>query len=138
MKKLCLYALILSLLGAGCIYVALSYKSWQGRRPNDQPNTSWVSEDGTIHLYVDENHRGRGTLLRDGEEIPFIFSSDSGVCLYFYTPEGENLPGYGPNSDYTIGIWECKYPRGDHFTATVVQTTYFEVGQKLSFYRVDE
>lgn len=32
--------------------------------------------------------------------------------------------------------WECKYEKKDQFTATVLSSTYYEVGDKIVFHKI--
>lgn len=109
---------------------------YKGNRPCDQPGTEWVSEDGSIKIHVDENQQATGSMNINGTEIPFILELGSGKMMWIDSIEAKDRLGLYPEETYEkwIGdfIWE------DKFTVTVEKTTYFEVGQKITFYRVDD
>lgn len=56
-------------------------------------------------------------------------------CIYpseFY--HSENVLHWDDQYEF----WECSFKSKKHFIATVVETTFFEVGQEIEFYREDE
>ena len=110
---------------------------YKGNRPCDQPGTEWVSEDGSIEIYVDENQYATGSMNIKGTEIPFIFSGEiRGEIIDIYAIEAKGREGLYPEERYET--WRGNFKRKDKFTVTVEKTTYFEVGEKITFYRVDD
>ena len=133
MKKIIaiVLSIYISITLSGC---HLLYKSWTGKRPCDQPDTSWISEDGSIYFYVDEGHRSTGTMQVDGENIDVYVAMGLGATIRIYplsSLQGNTVKGE------CIEEWIGKFKK-DKFTAKVLETTYFEEGQKIKFYRVDE
>ena len=131
MKKwlLLLLCFVLAVSLLGCMY-----KSYIGRTPCDQPNTVWVSEDKRITVKIDDQNHGTGVLVTEGGEIEFIFIS-AGPTIYLYKPEAKDRLGLYPEEQYERWVGSFRYY--DRFTATVEETTFFEVGDKITFYRVD-
>lgn len=103
-----------------------------------QPNTKWVSEDGTITFYVDENCVATGTMLIDGEEIEILLREGPlrSVELGVYPIDYFEREDRSPEDKYEH--WLCAYKSAKRFIATVKTTTYFEEGQKITFHRVDD
>ena len=126
--------IIISLLLSACSNPATYF--W---RPDTQPNTKWVSEDGTIEFTVSdveyvELGDVRGTLTVDNQTVEFVVGFIvSGPNMFLYpTDYADNPYSY---SEYEE--WICTY-RPKRFVAVVEETTFFEVGQKIVFYKVDE
>ena len=109
---------------------------YEGKRPIDQPGRSWISEDGSIILNTDENQETTGSMTIDGVEIPFLFVDGQGEVIYIYSIDARNRDVLYPEDKYET--WMGSFNRKDKFTVTVEKTTYFEVGQKITFYRVDD
>lgn len=110
---------------------------YEGKRPSDQPGTEWISEDGSIKFYVDENLYATGSMNIKDTEIPFIFSGEiRGERIHIYAIEAKGREGLYPEERYET--WRGNFKRKDKFTVTVEETTYFKVGQKITFYRVDD
>lgn len=134
MKKFFLFVtsiVIITSMLTSCVFL----KYWIGKRPCDQPNTNWATEDGTISFSIDENGNGTGKIVIDGETIDIDIGF--GPATQIYISPLENVDGdhvYG----YSIEYWTGDSYRSDRFTATVEKTTYFEVGEKLTFYRIDD
>ena len=134
MKKI--IAIVLSI----CISITLSgchllYKSWTGKRPCDQPNTSWVSEDGSIYFHVDKEQQATGEMIVNKERIQFVFVNGPGIEMRIYDIKSNEFEIR--QAKYQYEHWIGKFKK-DEFTAKVLETTYFEEGQKIKFYRVDE
>ena len=70
-------------------------------------------------------------------EIPFIFSGEiRGERIHIYAIEAKGREGLYPEERYET--WRGNFKRKDKFIVTVEETTYFKVGQKITFYRVDD
>ncbi len=134
MKKFFLFVtsiVIITSMLTSCLF----YKSWFGKRPWDQPNTNWATEDNTITFSIDENGFGTGKIVIDGETVDIHIAK--GDAIEIVIDPLENVIGdyvYGDSIEY----WAGDFYRSDRFTATVEKTTYFEVGEKLTFYRIDD
>ena len=129
MKKTVILLVALSILLTGC------YKSWFGKRPCDQPNSKWMSDDQSMYFEMDEIGLGTGYLSRNGEKVEFLFRCAQSR-IEIYAPEAIGRLGLYPEETYEI--WWGSFDQADSFTATVKQTTFFTVGQELKFYRMDE
>jgi hypothetical protein len=130
MKKIVIWLITFSILLTGC------YKSWLGKRPCDQPNSKWMSEDQSTYFEMDESGNGTGYLLLNGETVEFLFMCDIATKIMLYAPEAIDRLGLYPEETYEI--WSGSFDQADSFTATVKQTTFFSVGQELKFYRIDD
>ena len=104
----------------------------------NQPNTKWVSDDESIVLYVENSCKITGTMRVNGEDIEV------------YVTEG---PGRAKELDiYPIGVldqtiiseedkyeyWSCFYKSENEFVATVKKTTFYKLGQKIRFHKVED
>lgn len=112
------------------------YKAYFGRRPVDQPCTTWVSEDQTITIYVDENQHGSGTITQGNDTIHFILTNGPSIEIELYPLEA--LDGILIRSELRYEEWSGDFIRDDHFIATVQETTFFTVGDEIAFYRVND
>lgn len=127
--------MMIVLLFSACATPAIYYWS-----PQVQPNTKWVSEDGTIEFTVsDVEYVGfgdvTGTLTVDGQTVEFVVDFIvSGPNMFLCPIDLVDNP-YSIYSEYEE--WVCTY-RPKRFVAVVEKTTFFEVGQEIEFYRVDE
>ena len=130
MKKIVILLVILSILLTGC------YKSWLGKRPCDQLNSKWISEDQTMYFEMNEPGIGTGYVLHNGEKVEVIFVFGISTVLELYMPEAIDRLGLYPEERYEV--WSGSFDQADSFSATVKQTTFFTVGQELKFYRIDE
>lgn len=103
------------------------------RRPTGQINTKWVSEDGTISFYVDEHYTATGTYIGDDKTINLYLVCDYGTGMYVYPI---NWIGVRLDPKYKYEFWLCDFKSKTQFVATVKETTFFEVGQEITFNRV--
>ena len=121
----------------GVVLYGMYIYRYEGKRPSEQPGTDWISEDGSIKFYVDENLYATGSMNIKDTEIPFIFSGEiRGERIHIYAIEAKGREGWYPEERYET--WRGNFKRKDKFTVTVEKTTYFEVGEKITFYRVDD
>ena len=106
-------------------------------RSTSQDHTRWNSDDGTICYSVDDAGRAIGTIVINNEIVDVYLVEDFGRGMYIYPRSFYDSDKIlDPDAQYEY--WECSLKSKKHFVATVVETTYFEVGQKIEFYRVDE
>lgn len=103
-----------------------------------QLNTKWVSEDGTIVFNVNDSYSATGTMNLNGEvvDVYMVEGPARSEEMHIYpisVLEKESIP---EKDKYEY--WLCSYKSEKEFVATVKKTTFYEVGQKITFYRVDE
>lgn len=128
-----LLIILLAVLCTNC--VKRTYKSYLGLRPCDNPGTQWISVDEDVSFFISESGDGIGVLYTGGQSIDIYIVFDIAVGIYVY--DSENV------SDTTIEgplyeIWEGDYTSDQSFVATVVESTYFDVGDEIEFYRVSD
>lgn len=106
------------------------------KRPCSQPNTKWVSEDNTISFYVDENCVSTGQIDIDGEIVDFYLTNDMGLGVHLFSLKvlDTNIETLEDEYEY----WLCSFKSKKKFIATVKRTTYFHVGDKITFYKVNQ
>ena len=103
------------------------------RAPDRQPNTKWVSEDGNIVFTIPDNEALKpGKIYTENGVIDVYLRFDTGVEVILYSEATDD----GKRNAYEL--WKCSYRSKKRFVATVHKTTFFEIGQKIAFYRVDE
>ena len=107
------------------------------RRPTSQANTKWKSEDGSIVFSVDNNNLATGEMIIDNETIEFCLSTDFGIDMYLFPIDVLNEDGPIDTSD-RYELWICSYKSKEKFVAKVEETTFFNIGDKITFYRESE
>lgn len=116
---------------SGCF----GYKSFEGKRPCDQPNTKWASEDRSIYFEIKDKCYGVGSIFKNGTKVEFYFTNDAGIGIHLYSLNvlSSHIESDEEEYEYWIGSFEM-----NEFVATVKKTTYYEVGQKIKFYKLEE
>ena len=125
-KKICLLLvsfLVVTLLNA--CYLPSDAK----RKISSQPNTKWVSEDGTIEFYVHENGEATGTIVVSGDTVEILLACNpyKNILIFPITKEDNPL---------AAEQWICSYKSMDKFVATVQWGEYSEAGQEIVFHKV--
>ena len=106
------------------------------RRPCGQPNTKWISEDKTIEFTVNENNLATGKIILDGETINFYMANDTGAGMHLFPIEVLEDSVLDTNDEQEY--WLCNYKSRKEFTAIVKKTTFFSIGKRIKFHRVDD
>lgn len=135
-KHLKLLAVIIPviLVLTGCKNIFIEYK-----RPDNQLGSKWISSDKSIELVIksDYDHNSFCTMKFDtGETRKFFLAFDYGFGMYLYDESVFYTPAF--NDDTRYEHWNCSFINRRKFVATVEKTTFFELGQEITFYRVDE
>lgn len=117
------------------LYSVFFYKSYYGKRPCDQPYSQWISEDGQITFSIDENGAGTGVILIDNEKINIHIGIGPATEFKIYTLE--SVKG-NVRTERFFEYWVGDFREYDNFTATVKETTYFNVGDEITFYRIGD
>ena len=82
-------------------------------------------------VYKRQKGDGIGNMQIGTENKTVYFSIGPAVTIEVYMVAAEEKRDY-------IEHWTGDFDKEDSFTATVKETTYFEVGQKINFFRVDD
>lgn len=131
MKRLIRIVSLIALCAMVAIAFSGCYKDWLGKRPCDQYNTAWKSEDGSIHFYICSGWGiGMAEIGDEKKEFEIHIGPTVAIDLYF---------NGGPSDEHWIGT----YKEDSSFTAIIKHppygdTTYFRYGQTFKFYRVDD
>ena len=123
------FLLVLSM--TGCFY-----KQYYGNRPVDQPNTTWVAPEHNITIYMEDDVVGHGTMQVGEETIQFLFSN--GISVEIELLRMDALDDNAVYPEERFEYWTGDFKHDDHFTATVIESTYFSPGDQIIFYRLDE
>lgn len=132
MKKKLLFieTITVIMLLSGCFY-----KNWQGKRPCDQPNTKWIAKEKSITFTINESGSGRGIMMVNGKTIEILVAIGPATQIDIYP--FENVHDKTVYGNY-IESWAGDFNKSYEFTAKVEKTTYFEVGEEIIFYRIDD
>jgi len=120
-----------------CIFVTFSgcYSPLDlEKRPDSQPNTKWVSENGSIEFYVQEDGKCIGTIIVNGEPIDVLFVFGIKTTLYIYPLDALDEETNVLDGDSMLEHWMCSYKSKDKFVVTTTsKSTYFRGDQKIVF-----
>ncbi len=128
--KICIVILLVVLTCSAC-----ENPFTYARKPTNQPNTTWVSSDETIVFTVSSTCDTTGQMVVNGEVVEFCLTTYPGSVMNLYDTVVLDTNIETPESRYEQ--WTCSYKSKAFFIATVKDTTFFEVGKEISFYRVD-
>ena len=105
-------------------------------RPNNQPNTTWVSEDKKIKIVVAEEFEAKIYF----EEIPtqneFDFSCGIPQKAYIHVileDAADNESNLGKEYD----VWNFIEVQEDSFIVEIEKTEFFKIGGKIKFYKIE-
>ena len=132
--------LICLLLAFGIVFCGCKSPITVKRHPTNQPNTTWKTHDDFVTFYIDSNQRypAYGILRTADRDIEIALRmSDVGTYVSFYY-EDEYRNWNDTQVIYPFASGEGIAESMDKF---VIQITsgdeYFEIGEKLVFYKMD-
>ena len=104
----------------------------------NQPNTKWVSDDESIVLYVENSCKITGTMRVNGEDIEVYVTDGPGRAqeLDIYPIGGLNQTIISEEDKYEY--WSCFYKSENELVATVKKTTFYKLGEKIKFHKVED
>ena len=105
-------------------------KKW---RPCSQPNSTWVSDDNNIIITIDSQQRGKGIIKIGDKKVEFIFTNGPGSGIDLYSMSAEERLGLNEEEHYEH--WIGDFVNNNKFIVTVKETTFFTVGEKITFYK---
>ena len=121
------------------------------RKPSGQPDSKWRSEDGSVVFTIGGYTELETVVVGNGRVVPAIvysgepgtiFTEDGPINIFVHFSAGTSISVTSEvddsGNDHCYEVWNCSYKSKKHFIATVQETTFFEVGQKIEFYRIDE
>lgn len=117
----------------GCRNPFIEYK-----RPDNQLGSKWLSSDKSIELVIKSDYDQDSICtveFDNGETRAFYLTFDYGFGMYLYDESASYTHTF--NDDTRYEHWNCSFMGKRKFVATVEKTTFFEVGQEITFYRVD-
>lgn len=112
----------------------VNFKKYEGKRPSDQPETAWVSEDGNLYFKTDENGAGIGKITIGDDSIDVYVGMGPSIELAIYPASALDEKSI---TGTRYEFWECNYVSSGEFIATVVETTFYEKDQKIKIYKID-
>ncbi len=108
------------------------------KHPMNQLGSKWLSPDKKIEFVIrsDYDHHSFCNISFDnGEKKRFYLSFGKGCDLELCDESVIYADSVRECDRYEY--WRCSFISKRKFVATVEKTTFFEVGQKITFYRVD-
>ena len=104
----------------------------------NQPNTKWVSDDESIVLYVENSCKITGTMRVNGEDIEVYVTDGPGRAqeLDIYPIGGLYQTIISEEDKYEY--WSCFYKSENELVATVKKTTFYKLGEKIKFHKVED
>lgn len=134
MKKyifVCLLCLVLIMLTlSGCVP-----SKWSENHPNAFPDTIWATTDNLVIIEIDNFSDGykRGYINTGNETLEVFFSLPTRPDVCVKTKEQIEA-----NNGECLESWEAQTPEKDKFIIKVKKTTFFNIGDVLTFYKVGE
>ena len=136
MKKI--ITLILSFIFAALVLAACESPFIYYKKPINQIGSKWLSSDKNVELVIRDDYDQDSfctVTLDNGEKMRFYLTFDTGCGMEL---SDESVITTGVIHEYDIyEDWECSFKSKKKFVATVKETTFFETGQEITFYRVD-
>ncbi len=102
--------------------------------PSQQKNTSWRSDDGEVFVYIDEDSKGKLTFTKN-DETAYYFVSGPGYIASVYCWDVVETNVLTDEARYEK--WRYTKCSENSFTITVEQTTFFDEGDNITFYKVN-
>lgn len=114
---------------------ACSYSATYKWKISSQLNTQWVSDDKTITFNVNDNYLITGTMEINGEVIEVYVATEpqAGNGLHIFPINVINNERRSTEDEYEY--WTCSYQSEKEFVATVKESSFYNVGEKIVFYR---
>ena len=112
--------------------------------PYEQPDTIWVSEDASIVFevssypddpYLTKQSRAKGSIEVNGESIPVWVTAGRSGPWVVVCPRHDGVE-YEEETE-ELEMWIGRMHGSKQFTVKVRFTTFFEEGEKITFYRED-
>ncbi|MBQ6396564.1 MAG: hypothetical protein IJI06_00275 [Oscillospiraceae bacterium] len=142
MKKRC--QLIIICLAWSVLLSACSNPITLFQLPFYQPNTSWVSEDGTIIFsvspypndpYLVKQTRAEGTIQTNKETVQVYICGGKSTPFITVYPRHDDIDF--EDETELLELWVGRMHGNRRFTVEVRSTTFLEEGQTITFYRKD-
>lgn len=139
----CIGAIIATLLTVVAVFLGIMVYNKENRynnHPSQQPRTTWATEDGKVELYF-HGHVGHGTIqTAEGPvEVAVRTSVQITRVEFYYEDEYQQMIA----SDQPMGAgfaqgWSNVKNNHKFVIEITSADQYFEAGEKLVFYKVEE
>jgi len=128
MKKCIIILCVILILSVGCVSQNVS-----SFHPVQHPNSTWIAKNEGISFTVGEDATSPilGLLVVENNEIEIEIH----MGIYVSMIEVRAIVDIDNSQVETIEIWQAKTVKKDVFTITVVESTYFEKDQQITFKR---
>ncbi len=119
----------------------INQSAYLDRRPDVQAYTTWVSEDGKIRIHTDEKFDCKIYFEQDDETKEYYFTSGLSYEASVHYPD--YVDRYTLEEEKTLPTieeyeeWEFTEYKKNSFTIVVKKTTFLEVGQTITFHKVE-
>lgn len=139
----CIGAIIATLLTAVAVFLGIMVYNKENRynnHPSQQPRTTWATEDGKVELYF-HGHVGHGTIqTAEGPvEVAVTTSVQASQVDFYYEDEYQKMTGSTEPWGHGFA-WGWGEVKNNHkFVIEITSADkYFEAGEILAFYKVEE
>ena len=121
------------LIGILCVYstwfcISLSFS------PGEQPDTEWISHDGTIRLYVEDYREVNGYIENGDEKVTFRFIEWLRGIVYVSYNHLESE--YSSMDEYDV--WDATFWTPNFFTIRIHKSDTFQEGEVIKFRKVKQ
>ena len=129
---LCIIVLIVTLHGCVSPYMKANI-------PCNQPGTTWSTEDGTVVFYVEEDRSFvHGYIQTEDGKVEVVITmshltSDLHISYkddFYSAAEDDPVPHFA--------LWKYSKVQKDVFVVEVLHSVFFQSGDILTFYKIDE
>lgn len=118
--------IIMAVILSGCD--SESFRQMLDNSPERQPGTYWSNEEKTVLFQVDNNYKEFGVIYTESDIINIYIYMVARVEIF-------NVHYDDADSD-AFEKWDFTVISDREFTATVKKTTYFNVGDELTFHKI--
>jgi len=104
--------------------------------PTNQLNTIWLSADKNIQIVVSENYKAKIYFKKIDPLVAYRFSDGLDRKATVHAPLNEEIVGDIFYLGERYETWKFIEVTENSFTVVVEETSFFEIGDELRFYKV--
>lgn len=126
--KLFIILIVCTMLFCGCD--SKSYQTMLDASPERQAGTYWVNKEKSFVFYTDNAYKQHGFICVDSDVTE--------VEIYMVARGGFINVHCNGDESRIIEKWNFAVVTDDEFNVTVKETTFFNIGDQLSFHKVSQ